>query len=62
MNNQFKFYTRKDGDFGWKIVAPTNKTVGSSSEGFTSKTALIKNAQNNGYQGTGKRGWQKPKP
>ena len=61
-NNQFKFYTRKDGDLGWKIIAPNNKKVGASSEGFSSKPALINNAKNNGYRGTGKRGWIKPKP
>lgn len=59
-NTKFQFYTDNKKEFRWKQVAGNNKTVGASSEGFKTKNAVIKNAQNNGYQGEGKKGWIKP--
>ena len=57
MPNKYKFYEDKKGEFRWVKKAPNGKTIGSASEGFKSKTNVIKNAQNNGHTGNGKRGW-----
>jgi uncharacterized protein YegP (UPF0339 family) len=57
---QFTFYKDKKGEFRWQLIATNNKIVGASSEGFSSKSAVIKNAQSNGHNGNGKKGWKKP--
>lgn len=54
-NNKFVFKKDSKGELRWRKVSPNNVIIGASSEGFKTRQGVLKNAQLNGYSGTGKR-------
>ena len=51
-NDKFEFYQDTKGEWRWRKVAPNNKVVASSGEGFSSRQAAVNNAKFSGYQGS----------
>lgn len=54
-NSKTIFYKDRNKEWRWKTIAGNNQQTGNSGESFTTKQNAVKNAQNNGYRGTGKR-------
>ena len=45
-------YQDKKGEWRWTCVASNGRTVGASSEGYSSRAACVANAQRFGYTGS----------
>lgn len=62
MPNKKFVFVDKPGDYRWQRFSPNGREVGNSGEGFKTKQGVVHNAQLNGYQGDGIKGWTKKKP
>jgi uncharacterized protein YegP (UPF0339 family) len=49
--DRWEFYRDSKGEWRWRRIAPNNRIVGSSSEGYKNKSDCIDNARRNGYTG-----------
>lgn len=50
--DKWEFYEDKKGEWRWRRTARNGNNVGASTEGYTSKSSALANAQRNGYTGS----------
>ena len=50
-DDKWDFYQDSRQEWQWRRTAPNGRIVGSSSEGYSSRSACLENAKRNGYSG-----------
>lgn len=49
LKDRWKFYIDMTNEWRWKRIAPNERVVGASPQGYVTKNSCIENARRNGY-------------